>query len=349
MTKPNFFTEQEITTLYKSFTEPSYTEQEVKEFVCENTWIDGRRPIPKEIKVKSFNSPTTFLKYQKRLDVEQTRSRLRTKWQPKSNRCPERCELDNAATYDPKTKFTWMRDNHTLSREQLHATQIIWRICEQAEITASKLARGGGQLLRPDVPFYLEKGITIMQVWQTKSMKFGDKKDVLEVCILDTPKCSFDDRNRFHSIVRPAVVWGEICVYSIHGVNFDNRLWNEIVERKMKPTKVLTIDNIEQRRVASEYYGMEKLWDACKPKLIDTSERGNRLYNVTIGELSWRRRGEDHNAKMLRYKDPSTDREYVSGVPLEDDDGNIIDRADQAMAWKFHLTEDEYKELTVEG
>ena len=117
----------------------------------------------------------------------------------------------------------------------------------------------------------------------------------------------------------------------------------------MEPTKVLTIDNIEQRRVASEYYGMEKLWDACKPKLIDTSERGNRLYNVTIGELSWRRRGEDHNAKMLRYKDPSTDREYVSGVPLEDDDGNIIDRADQAMAWKFHLTEDEYKELTVEG
>ena len=347
MTKPTFFTEQEITTLYKSFTEPSYTEQEVKEFVCENTWIDGRRPIPKEIKVKSFNSPTTFLKYQKRLDVKYMK-RNYGKGLPNLG-CPERCELDNAATYDPKTKFTWMRDNHTLSREQLHATQIIWRICEQAEISASKLAQGGGQLLRPDVPFYLKKGITIMQVWQTKSMKYDDIKDVLEVIILDTPKCSFDDRNRFHSIVRPAVVWGEICVYSIHGVNFDNRLWNEIVERKMEPTKVLTIDNIEQRRVASEYYGMEKLWDACKPKLIDTSERGNRLYNVTIGELSWRRRGEDHNAKMLRYKDPSTDREYVSGVPLEDDDGNIIDRADQAMAWKFHLTEDEYKELTVEG
>ena len=347
MTKPNFFTEQEITTLYKSFTEPSYTEQEVKEFVCENTWIDGRRPIPKEIKVKSFNSPTTFLKYQKRLDVKYRQRNwggTNTSWGG-----PRRCELDNAATYDPETKFTWMKDNHTLSREQLHATQIIWRICEQAQISASKLARGGGQLLRPDVPFYLKKGITIMQVWQTKSMKYDDIKDQLEVIILDTPKCSFDDRNRFHSIVRPAVVWGEICVYSIHGVSFDNRLWNEVVERKMEPTKVLTIDNIEQRRVASEYYGMEKLWDACKPKLIDTSERGNRLYNVTIGELGWRRRGEDHNAKMLRYKDPSTDREYVSGVPLEDDDGNIIDRADQAMAWKFHLTEDEYKELTVEG
>ena len=177
MTKPTFFTEQEITTLYKSFTEPSYTEQEVKEFVCENTWIDGRRPIPKEIKVKSFNSPTTFLKYQKRFDIAKNWS------------SSQRCELDNAATYDPKTKFTWMRDNHTLSREQLHATQIIWRMCEQSQISASKLARGGGQLLRPDVPFYLEKGITIMQVWQTKSMKFGDKKDVLEVCILDTPNC----------------------------------------------------------------------------------------------------------------------------------------------------------------
>ena len=188
-----------------------------------------------------------------------------------------------------------------------------------------------------------------MQVWQTKSMKYDDKKDLLEVIILDTPKCSFDDRNRFHSIVRPAVVWGEICVYSIHGVSFDNRLWNEIVERKMEPSKVLTIGNIEQRRVASEYYGMEKLWDACNPKLIDTSARGNRLYNVTIGELGWRARDNDFNAKMLRYKDPSTDREYVSGVPLEDDDGNFIDRADQAMAWKFHLTEDEYKELTVEG
>ena len=347
MTKPTFFTEQEVTTLYKSFTEPSYTEQEVKEFTCENTWIDGRRPIPKEIKVKSFNSPTTFLKYQKRLD-EKYRKRnwggTNTSWEG-----PRRCELDNAATYDPETKFTWMKDNHTLSREQLHATQIIWRICEQAQISASKLARGGGQLLRPDVPFYLKKGITIMQVWQTKSMKYDDIKDVLEVIILDTPKCSFDDRNRFHSIVRPAVVWGEICVYSIHGVSFDNRLWNEIVERKMEPSKVLTIGNIEQRRVASEYYGMEKLWDACNPKLIDTSARGNRLYNVTVGELGWRARGNEFNAKMLRYKDPSTDREYVSGVPLEDDNGDFMDRADQAMAWKFHLTEDEYKELTVEG
>lgn len=61
---------------------------------------------------------------------------------------------------------------------------------------------------------------------------------------------------------------------------------------------------------------------------------------------------------ILKYKDPSTGRVYVSAIPdYEIDDNGLpikqewkrIEKADQAMAWKFHLTEKEYSLLTLES
>jgi hypothetical protein len=47
--------------------------------------------------------------------------------------------------------------------------------------------------------------------------------------------------------------------------------------------------------------------------------------------------------KILCYCDPSTKKTYISFVPGE------INKADTAMAWKFHLTRAEYDTLYVEA
>ena len=47
--------------------------------------------------------------------------------------------------------------------------------------------------------------------------------------------------------------------------------------------------------------------------------------------------------KILCYRDPSTKKMYISFVPGE------INKADTAMAWKFHLTRAEYDTLYVEA
>ena len=47
--------------------------------------------------------------------------------------------------------------------------------------------------------------------------------------------------------------------------------------------------------------------------------------------------------KILCYRDPSTKKTYISFVPSE------INKADTAMAWKFHLTRAEYDTLYVEA
>ena len=47
--------------------------------------------------------------------------------------------------------------------------------------------------------------------------------------------------------------------------------------------------------------------------------------------------------KILCYRDPSTKKTYISFVP------GGINKADTAMAWKFHLTRSEYDILHVEA
>ena len=82
-------------------------------------------------------------------------------------------------------------------------------------------------------------------------------------------------------------------------------------------------------------YGIGKAIDELDAKLIDSSKRGNELFEVDLFQPS--------NAKILRYSDPSTGEIYADFVPEE------IDSADAAMAWKFYLTEEEYDGLEVEA
>ncbi len=97
----------------------------------------------------------------------------------------------------------------------------------------------------------------------------------------------------------------------------------------------LAITNEMRKYEAVRKYGIEKAIDELDAKLIDRSKRGNDLFEVDLFQPP--------NAKILRYSDPSTGEIYTDFVP------EIIDSADEAMAWKFYLTEEEYDGLEVEA
>ena len=70
--------------------------------------------------------------------------------------------------------------------------------------------------------------------------------------------------------------------------------------------------------------------------LKDFSKRGNELYET-------RRIIRNRTLKILKYVDPSTGRIYISFVP------DHINDADEAMAWKFSITKQQYQDLVDQG
>ena len=172
---------------------------------------------------------------------------------------------------------------------------------------------------------------------------------------LEKPKIRVDDAGRLHSTNSPAVSWKWTNLYCLHGVYFDIELFQEIVGRKLDGKEVISIPNIEQRRIAMDIYGIEKLMQSLDKQLINRSPRGNELYSINLGSTvnvkfldDWYR-DEPTKGLVLKYSCPSTGRIYFSGIPNSDEFGNEITRADQAMAWKFSLSEEEYSKLTIEA
>ena len=70
--------------------------------------------------------------------------------------------------------------------------------------------------------------------------------------------------------------------------------------------------------------------------LKNFSKRGNELYET-------KRIIRNRTLKILKYVDPSTGRIYISFVP------DHINDADEAMAWKFSITKQEYHNMVDEG
>ena len=109
--------------------------------------------------------------------------------------------------------------------------------------------------------------------------------------------------------------------------------------------RFLSILDGGERYTAVKNYGMKRgytennflmvLVDELDGRLIDRSKRGNELYEVDMFQ--------PNNAKILRYRDPSTGEIYAQTVKAD------INTADAAMAWKFWCSEEEYDGMRVEA
>ena len=153
-------------------------------------------------------------------------------------------------------------------------------------------------------------------------------------------KVLLDDNKRLHSVSEPAIQFRDgYSIYRIHGIEFDEKTFYDLTQRKIPVKDILQLENIEQRYVALEYYGFENILDELNARLIDESPRGNKLYEIDFVRTSV----DIITTKFLKYSCPSTEKNYGSFVKPE------ITQADQAMAWKHNCTEQEYEVLRIEA
>jgi len=113
--------------------------------------------------------------------------------------------------------------------------------------------------------------------------------------------------------------------------------WIRIAKDEITFKEILGIQDIEQRMVALKRYGVEKILHDTKAQLINASTRGNELYMIpkSAGLFSI-------DAYYLKYQDPSTGRQYISGVPPQMGETK---NADACMAWKHGLSTEAYQML----
>ena len=160
--------------------------------------------------------------------------------------------------------------------------------------------------------------------------------DNKEVTILP-PVVKRDNDRRLHAEKGAALRWSPDMkrqhtsrmnpVYAWHGTVVDPRIITE------EPTqgRISHEWNTEQRRVLIERrYGSMAGFVAAEQLVPSHSDETGDLFHINAG---------NRNLAYVRVKDPSTDREYWLRVPTN------MERARQAVAWTYHLREDEYKPL----
>ena len=145
---------------------------------------------------------------------------------------------------------------------------------------------------------------------------------------------------RLHSNNGMAIEWGDGYGQNyLYGVYFDQKLFDKVTSKKVRAKTILDIENIDQRMAALKNFGMEKLLETSNAELVKKSDRGNSLYRIPKGIFSV-------NAYFLKYVCPSTGRLYISGIdPKVGEEGD----PDRAMAWKFSISDMDYKLLTLES
>jgi len=112
----------------------------------------------------------------------------------------------------------------------------------------------------------------------------------------------------------------------------------QITTRSITSADVFAIKDTDVRMAALKYLGSDWVFNNCESTLINESARGNKLYSIDglTGSKEW----------CLRYRCPSTGREYVSFV---DPQIGQKKNADLAMASKFKLTEKQYAQVLQES
>jgi len=103
---------------------------------------------------------------------------------------------------------------------------------------------------------------------------------------------------------------------------------------------------MEQRYIAFEMFGPDKLMKEMGGKLIDTykskSENLDNTVDVELYELP-KMINDTTSVKCLKYKCHSTSRPYTSFVPPE------MKTAKEAMAWKFSMTPEEFGKVDIQS
>ena len=171
-----------------------------------------------------------------------------------------------------------------------------------------------------------------------------------------------DGNLQLHSMTEPSYTSGDIGdMYYLHGVYVTQEQWEMAVKKTLTFDKFLKIKNMEQRRVVSQVGGADCFAKHPNAERSEKSPHNNRLItirNAIAPTEDPSRQNQSLDIKIVNYKDPSTGREYNSFVParlynngkteinnttrMTDENSHELTDPDEAMAWKFGKTVEEY-------
>ena len=214
-----------------------------------------------------------------------------------------------------------------------------------------------------DIAIIFENGISAFSVGRN------------QINVLIAPTINYVKRPnntlQLHSTTEPAYTSGDVSeMYYLHGVYVTKAQWDMAVKKTLTFDKFLKIKNMEQRRVVSQEAGADCFAKHPNAEWSEKSLNGNRLItikNAISATEDPSRQNQKLDIKILNYKDPSTTREYNSFVParlytdgkteignnntrMTDENSHELTDPDEAMAWKFGKTKEEYYgELVAEA
>ena len=164
--------------------------------------------------------------------------------------------------------------------------------------------------------------------------------------IAPTPLIKINSSNLFHSDSGPAIRWkGAEQFFYLNGVNFPEALWSKVVSGKMPFQEILAIEDIDQRTQAMRYGSVDEFMQHVGAKTLDTYQKfrpDGEPVNYTLYEIPQTPASPfTETAYYMRYSCPSTNKDYMSGVPK-------FSKIADAMAWKFSdqsnvMTPDEWR------
>lgn len=166
-------------------------------------------------------------------------------------------------------------------------------------------------------------------------------------------RLSRDDRGRLHNQEWYAIEWADGYGQNfVHGVFFEPDLFDKLFVKKCITGKdILSFRNIEQKAVAIQSFGYDKLIDELGAKKIDSYKVKNaytgiesisELYDFEI-EHNEGSRVRSIRGRFVKVQDHSTGKITVLGVPVSRETETVKG----AIAWTFELNENEYN-LVVE-
>ncbi len=166
--------------------------------------------------------------------------------------------------------------------------------------------------------------------------------------LLAKPKILLDTVGNNHSDREKAIKWGDNSgMYYLHGVRFEENLWQRVTSRTMPFADILAIKDIDQRKQAMKYGSVWDFVKHCNAKEIDTY--------IKVGS----------NGRQIRYwlyKFPATTDMFPNGAMYAIYDDSMLGAAEQhmqgvpkecrtvaeAMGWKQYITAVEWEALELD-
>lgn len=164
-----------------------------------------------------------------------------------------------------------------------------------------------------------------------------------DICVISRPPVHLrvDENGRMHSTTESAMKYADgFELFFVKGINFSKKLFEFAFLNKMSAKDILNIENVEQRAVVIDHYGIDYIIDQLNAKILDTHEAVSIVTgkNTICRLLEFEISGAPFRA--IELEDHSVHKKTILGVEISEKTNTALG----AIAWTFGMSAEEYKD-----